>query len=688
MSRSFSITFVFEKDKIIVINDGDVFAPGDVEGICSVEPGRKKNKIGFFGVGFKSVFNITKTPQIISNDFNFEIENYICPKSTNNVPEVFEEYNSRERGSIFVFPQSEGLPTIPELIENFKEIDEKILLFLNNVKSLRFVNKVNNEQWSIEKLPSEASLISLKNGRTGQTTQWRVFHKDLPVSKQEVRVPEEKKGIETTRIVIAFLFDQETREAIKGSTLYCYLPTKKRTDMPFLVQADFVPTVGRGDIQDIDWNKWLLSKLGEPSADAIDEIKEDLILGKDFYDFVPFKREVREPLMNILSDSMYDSLNSKAISRTSDSEWKKAQECVIPLNPGVIDIIHKKDLPHVFGKTLSYTDATLPGRASEILTELGSSVLDEGKSIEFLSKEDLIKRRKPEWFLRTYSFLSEIFDTTNKDYLGNFWWDQGKKDLFVKLQETKFILTNQETLVPLKDPKNPDRLICYPHYIDLSEIKNLFTEGELVFINKYFQLSSIASRRNPDPKEEERRKKVKEFFEGADVKPDFRPSHVIRDVIVPKYSSGKYKGYDDIKLYQLLNYIRLNWSSLENEVKNKRITEKKLQEIKGKILLKSYAHKNGKKISAYSPASKIYFPERYGKMEAMEQLFQGIDEIFFLDPYYINKEKREAKKKKRGKQKAEYGWKRFAEILGVLVFPRAEKHEEWVSIRKRRLRLG
>jgi len=679
---SSSIKFIFEKDKIIVINDGDVFTPGDVEGICSVEPGRKKNKIGFFGVGFKSVFNITRIPQVISNDFNFEIENYICPKPTNMVPEVFDEYYSKERGSIFVLPQSEGLPTIPELIENFKEIDEKILLFLSKVRSVQFIDKVNNEQWSIEKPPSETSLISLKNGRTGQTTKWRVSYKDLPVSSQEVQIPEEKEGIESTgtRIVIAFPCDQETREAIKGSTLYCYLPTKKRTDMPFLVQADFVPTVGRGDIQDIDWNKWLLSKLGKLAADAIDEIKEDPTLGKDFYDFIPLKGEVQEPLMNILSDSMYDSLRSKAISRTSDSEWKKAEECVIPLTSEVIEIIHKKDLPHVFGKPLSYTNSTLPERAKEILTELGSSVFDEGKFIEFLSKEDLIRKRKPEWFLRAYSFLNEIFDTTDKDYLGNFRWDQDKKDLFAKLEETKFILTNQETLVPLKDPKNPDRLICYPHYIDLSEIKNLFTEGELVFINKYFQLSSIASRKNPDPIEEERRKKVKEFFEGAGVRPDFRPSHVIRDVIVPKYSSGKYKGYDDIKLYQLVNYIRLNWSSLESEVKNKRLMEKKLQEIKEKILLKSYAHKNGNKISGYMPASKIYFPERYGKTEAMEQLFQGIDEIYFLDPYYINKEKREAKKKKRGKQKAEYGWKKFAEILRVWSSPRAEKHEGWISI--------
>jgi hypothetical protein len=139
-AESTSITFIFEKNRVIVINDGEVFTPDDVEAICSVEPGRKKNKIGFFGVGFKSVFNITNTPQVISFDFNFQIENYICPKPVNQLDDELKGYYSRDKGSIFIFPQSEGLPTIEELIQNFKEIDDKILLFLNSLQVLHFIN--------------------------------------------------------------------------------------------------------------------------------------------------------------------------------------------------------------------------------------------------------------------------------------------------------------------------------------------------------------------------------------------------------------------------------------------------------------------------------------------------------------------------------------------------------------------
>jgi len=83
---SSSITFIFNDDNVSVINDGRPFDEKDVWRICSVRPGEKKKKIGFFGIGFKSVFNITDRPQIISGKFNFEIEDYIYPKVISSIP--------------------------------------------------------------------------------------------------------------------------------------------------------------------------------------------------------------------------------------------------------------------------------------------------------------------------------------------------------------------------------------------------------------------------------------------------------------------------------------------------------------------------------------------------------------------------------------------------------------------------
>ncbi len=678
---SSSITFVFEKDKIIVINDGAVFVEDDVDAICSVKPGRKKNKIGFFGVGFKSVFNVTNTPQVISSEFNFLIENYIYPSPSDRIPESASAYYSRDKGSIFVQPQSEGLPTIPELIENFKEIDDKILLFLPNLSALHFVDNVNGEKWSIEKPATNDDYILLKDGRTGQETKWRVFHKDLPVLPDKVPIPEGKAGITDTRIILAFPCDSETRKNNTGSTVYCYLPTRKRSDMPFLVQADFVPTLGRADIQDVEWNKWLLAELGILAAEAIDQLKNDANLSKEIYSFIPLKEEVQEPLMSILSNSMYDSLKDKDISKTLYDGWKRPSECVIALNDKIPDLVSQQDLKQYFKRNLSYVDVELPDRAKIILEELGSQIFGEENFISFLENENLIKSRKPEWFLRTYEYLGEIFDVDKKDYAGNFAWNQSKLELFSKLDKTKFLLTNRGNIVPLKDPQMPDRLICFPQNIDLAEINQLLIEGEIVFLNKYFQLSTIIRRKEVDPKEEERRKKVHKFFDGIGIRIYFKQAHVIKDVLLSKYSSGKYEQYDDQKLFKFISYIRMYWGTLESEVKNKKLSDSIFDEIRETILLRAYTKKNGERIACYMPPDKLYFPKRYGPAEAMEDLFDDVENIFFLHPYYLNREKHTKKKKKRGRQKTEYGWKRFAEILGVWSSPSVEKSHDWVSIR-------
>jgi len=272
---SSAIIFMFNDDSVTIINDGRSFDEEDVWGICSVRPGKKKNKIGFFGIGFKSVFNITEKPQIISKKFNFEIESYIYPKPKTSIPENLRRHYSPERGAIFILPYSSGLPTPEELIENFNSLDDKILLFLENLGELKFIDNINSSEWEIKKNLEGDSKVSLFDTRKEEGTKWRVFHRDIQVDNEKI-VPEGKEGIKETRITIAFPADSVIRDTIKKSgVVYCYLPTKQRTDLPFLIQADFLPTIGRENISDHPWNVWLKKELGTLAADAIDEIKDE-----------------------------------------------------------------------------------------------------------------------------------------------------------------------------------------------------------------------------------------------------------------------------------------------------------------------------------------------------------------------------------------------------------------------------
>ena len=305
--NSSSIVFIFDDDQISVINDGRPFDEKDVWRICSVRPGEKKKKIGFFGIGFKSVFNITEKPQIISGRFNFEIEDYIYPKAKSSIPGNIKDYYSPERGAIFVLPYG-ALSTPKELIDNFNLIDDKILLFLESLRELEFIDNINNSKWAIKKNVQNGSVVSLLDMRTEQETKWDVFHQVLRVEDKEI-IPEGKEGITETKITIAFPLDSDVRDVIKKTgVVYCYLPTKKRTDLPFLIQADFMPTIGRENISDHPWNIWLMNRIGILVAEAIDKIKDDEQFSAFLYDFIPLSEEIQDVLIRHLFESFIEAI--------------------------------------------------------------------------------------------------------------------------------------------------------------------------------------------------------------------------------------------------------------------------------------------------------------------------------------------------------------------------------------------
>jgi hypothetical protein len=674
-----SIIFVLSDEYLAVINEGRPFNEEDVWGICSIRPGRKKNKIGFFGIGFKSVFNVTEKPQVISNNFNFTIENLVYPRPKNEIAESLKNYYSPEKGAIFILPHSPSLPSPKELREGFQFLDSKLLLFLDNIKHLKFVDITNKSEWEIRKSLEDNSTMSLFDSRNGEETKWKVFSRDVRVQDKNI-IPKLKEGIKKTRITVAFPLDDVTRDEVKKSGfVYCYLPTKKRADVPFLIQADFIPTLGRENISDEPWNKWLMEKLGIWAANTINMIRNDEQLGQFIYDFIPLSEEIHDDLIKHLYEPLFKSLKNKEIAKTT-KDWQKPRYCVIPDDDRLRDILNEKDLRLLLNKKIFYINRELSDldaftRAERVLFELGAKKVGINEVIDFVQKKNAIKSKNKEWFLDLYDYFRTEFDVERK-----YSWDETKNALYEKFKKAGFILTDNNKLVSLINPKRPDRYICYPQRINLPEIHKIFSEGEIVFLNSYFQESSIARRKEGNQEKEEKRRKVKDWFDSIGVKKYFKEVHIIKEVILPKFSSEKYKEYDDLKIYRLVDYIRRHWATIETEINNKKLSPNFRGEVKNGIRLKAFRNEGKTKVFDYRKPDEIYFSKRYGKNEAMEELFKGIREISFLSSYYLNREKGEKKGKKTGRPKEEYTWKKVFEFLGVWTSPRITKENDWISI--------
>ena len=132
-----SISFNLLPDRFDVKYDGRPFNLRDVVSITAVCSSTKKDQveqIGKFGIGFKSVFAVTKTPIIDSGPFHFKIIDFVLPEPIGSPSDDEYVYISLP----FNHDQSVRSPLeIHQVIESkLCELKPSCLLFLKNISRI------------------------------------------------------------------------------------------------------------------------------------------------------------------------------------------------------------------------------------------------------------------------------------------------------------------------------------------------------------------------------------------------------------------------------------------------------------------------------------------------------------------------------------------------------------------------
>ncbi|MFN8610273.1 MAG: ATP-binding protein [Vulcanimicrobiota bacterium] len=208
---------------IRVWHDGLPFDVRDLVGVTSIgQTTKKKQQIGFFGVGFKSVYEVTERPQIYSGDFQFEIIDVSIPRAL--------EYREMP-GTTLVLPLKRPFKQLPPL-------DPAILLALTHVQEI---------DWN------------------GQLYQRHQLHYLTDESEHIYPGPARESGRpDRARLLLAFyLSGDNVSDLPEGSpTVYSYLPTSQPSGLRFLVHSHFDLPVDRERLNpESDWNQWLLSQI-------------------------------------------------------------------------------------------------------------------------------------------------------------------------------------------------------------------------------------------------------------------------------------------------------------------------------------------------------------------------------------------------------------------------------------------
>lgn len=300
------IIFDLQKDKLVFQHDGKkLFKLENVDAITNVGNSTKNdngNSIGKFGVGFKSVFEYTNTPEVHSGEYHFIIKDMYIPHPIEN-----SEFCSN---TIFHLPfDISGKPKedcFKEIGETLKNLNPETLLFLSHIKKI--VCKINSEEWGLQRkntqtLMGPKNLCTLSKTKAGSTvsanTNYVRFFDTIKViiteKDENDKVNEYEKEIEVGIAFKAQLTDKSgwTISPIiyndnPAGKVFTFFPCEaEKSGLCFHIHAPFALTVDREKLRNDPGNETIKNRIVDLLHSSLNKLKEDKLLNMEFLKTLP-----------------------------------------------------------------------------------------------------------------------------------------------------------------------------------------------------------------------------------------------------------------------------------------------------------------------------------------------------------------------------------------------------------------
>ncbi len=421
-SSTCKVQFVLFRDRLEFRHSGALFNEEDVKGISDVLRGTKKEdfvQIGKFGIGFKSVYAFTASPEIHSGTENFVIKRYIRPEAQE--PNSDLSISRDETVFIFPFDHEELHPEVAFnlILRKLQGLGPRVLLFLRRIDEI---------EWRVEPGPEEGqyvkeveqvdnchtarrvSVIGQNNGQD-KSENWLIFEKSVTVPDNSGQVPVE----------IGFRLGDNTKDEtesitkINAARLFVYFPTEKETGLGFLIQGPYRTTPARDNIPGHDaWNKKLIRETAELVVETLRQLKEMGLLSVSLLEALPIRMDdfLETSLFYPIFSKVSRALMNEDLLPASDGTFVAARNAKIARGVGLTHILNQEQLSTLFQsnndiKWLS-TDITqdrTPVLRSYLTIKMEVDEVDPDAFARQISRQ-FLTRQDDAWFIRFYEFLS------------------------------------------------------------------------------------------------------------------------------------------------------------------------------------------------------------------------------------------------------------------------------------------
>lgn len=381
----------------------------------------KENKIGKFGVGFKSVFQYTEAPEIYDDFFHFKIVNYIIPEALDH------DNDQRDEGETLIYiPFIDPKSAYDDIIKKLRKL-ANATLFLNHMKNISWEDITTKESKKYFKIPQKSFKKGDIHARKYLVSEYDstrylwMFTRGIPID-----------GYGTHNISVGiYLTENGTIDMEETPNVFCFFPTSESFQTCMLTHAPFILTEDRQHLlPGKKVNEVLVNALGELAADALPLLRDigieegKTLIDENIYQF-SYVREIYDEYEYRWNDNLIKPESLKIPCRTKMTEepllLSRSGKYLLPrqaflYSPNKIaDIIDPQQLRQLTGKEY-FCDFVSPElnklptpyfwKKLKIST-YGLSPLSIDITSEFM------KSQSPAWVTKFFRF---IVDDADKDY--------------------------------------------------------------------------------------------------------------------------------------------------------------------------------------------------------------------------------------------------------------------------------
>ncbi|QDC44578.1 DUF3883 domain-containing protein [Methylophilus medardicus] len=630
-----SLTFTLDGNRLVVKNNEIGFEEKNVRALCSAGESSKKAEkrkgyIGEKGIGFKSIFKVTDSPEIHSNGYHFRFDRSNPQDLLGYVVPHWHEPDIKldDRTTLIIPAKAKHSFSISSL----SDISDTLLLFLQKLRKLEI--ETNEGLISFQRT-DQGAVTTLVTIKPNEEEKCQIFlRKSFKVDMSDIHEPK-RDGINETEIVLAFPIDESGKAApTHGCETFAFLPIRE-FGFKFYIQADFVLASSREGIhEELEWNKRLRDSISSAFLDAIHEFKQRPELATTYFNYLPIKEDIHDKFFAPVIDHLIKELKSIECIPVAGGGWKKPAE-VLLASEKMRGLFTSEDALIVFDADYLANGFSLPKAFKDSLGFINLTVQDVASV--FIKHADWLKERELEWKALFYTYLA---------------YDGHRASMVKELEKVPCIpLESGEFITP------SNQTVFFP----LHTGKKYGFEHELSILNS--ELLNEALKSSQD---------VMKLFNELGIKHD-KPIELIHSHILKLHATNSWKSSDYAALIGHVRYIKDKLPQyLASALENGQQESAAISQLSKGIYIGTKDKTN--ETWRFARSEELYLGKEFNPTFDLENLIgDELSPTLFVSPNYMKSSRTINGLEKQEQDISE--WRDFFAKIGINITPRVSRFD-------------